>query len=89
MKRRVVSTILAGLFLSVFIGTTEAEPPPYLLLRTPSAPVPHQPTYNHYPGLGYGVSTQAYSYGWFGAPPRQHWSRHFGYYRNYTQWSAK
>lgn len=42
----------------------------------PGAPIPR-------------VVSKPYPYGWFGAPPRQHWTRHFGYYRNYTQWSAK
>ncbi len=27
-----------------------------------------------------------YAYGWFGAQPDAKWSRHYGYYRNYTQW---
>ncbi len=89
MRRHAVLTICTGLFLGVLVGTIQAGPPPYLVLRTPSAPVPHQPTYDQYPGVGYGVATQSYSYGWFGAQPRQHWSRHFGYYRNYTQWSGK
>jgi hypothetical protein len=33
---------------------------------------------------GYG-----YSYGWFGAAPRAHAERSFGYYREYTQWSVR
>jgi hypothetical protein len=89
MARRVVSLILAGCLLGVLSGTARAEAPPYLLLRTPSAPLPHQPTYARYPGDGYGVSTHSYAYGWFGAAPRKHWTRHFGYYRSYTQWSGK
>jgi hypothetical protein len=30
-----------------------------------------------------------YSYGWFGVQPRKSWYRHFGYYRDYTQWKWK
>ena len=28
-----------------------------------------------------------YAYGWFGASPRVHHTRSFGYYRLYTEWS--
>ena len=63
--------------------------PDYLILQTPQSwpPAGHSPGF--YPGRGHGVSTNAYAYGWFGAAPRRHWSRHFGYYRNYTQWSRR
>lgn len=64
-------------------------PPRYLILRTPTAPTPHQPTYGYYPGMVQPVQTSGYSYGWFGVQPRRHWSRHFGYYRQYTEWSAR
>lgn len=30
-----------------------------------------------------------YPYGWFGAKPRTHWTRHFGFHRSYTQWSSR
>jgi hypothetical protein len=63
-----------------------AGPPSYLLLRTPEDPGPH-----HHPGypaaVTYDVRSYPYAYGWFGVAPRSHASRHFGYYRIYTQWS--
>jgi hypothetical protein len=64
----------------------QAGPPSYLLLRTPEDPGPH-----HHPGypatVTYDVRAYPYAYGWFGVAHRSHASRHFGYYRNYTQWS--
>ena len=40
-------------------------------------------------GRALPVPVTPYAYGWFGAEPRQHCVRHFGYYRNYTQWTAR
>ena len=71
------------------VSTLPAAPPAYLVLEAPAAPIPQRPSHSGHPGREIPVATQAYAYGWFGVQPRQHWSRHFGYYRNYTQWSAK
>ncbi len=30
-----------------------------------------------------------YSYGYFGARPKTHWSQHFGYLRQYNQWTKR
>lgn len=82
--------ILVAIVLTGFGAVNcEARNPSYLILRGPVAPRPHQPHYGYYPGSGYAVDTQTYSYGWFGAKPRPQWSRSFGYYRNYTEWSAR
>lgn len=89
MYRAAIGMIFVGLLFGATCCTAQAQAPPYLVLRAPAAPTHHAPSYNRYPGQAIGVTTQAYSYGWFGAQPRQHWSRHFGYYRNYTQWSGK
>ncbi len=36
------------------------------------------------------ISTvQPFAYGWFGVAPRRHYSRHFGYYREFTQWKTR
>lgn len=63
----------------------QAGPPSYLLLRQATAPDGHR-------GIAVGrpvnVTGQGYAYGWFGACPRTHGERHFGYYRHYTQWSS-
>jgi hypothetical protein len=82
MNRRHIFLICGFLLLSATTASA-ADPPAYLLLRTPPAPGGRHPHYNAYPGRPYTVHTQTYSYGWFGAQPRRHWSRQFGYYRNY------
>lgn len=81
--------ILAALMILGVVSASEAQPPAYLILRAPATPQPHHPDSRSYPGYGFGVETRTYSYGWFGAKPRPQWSRHFGYYRNYTEWSAR
>lgn len=89
MKRLAIALITIFSTLLLAGQYAEARHPSYLVLRGPTAPLPHQPSYGYYPGYGYGVQTQMYSYGWFGQKPRPQWSRHFGYYRNYTEWSAR
>ncbi|MFT5524422.1 MAG: hypothetical protein ACI9HK_002376 [Pirellulaceae bacterium] len=61
----------------------------YLILKTPAAATRAQPSVQHYPANRTVVSGDAYSYGYFGAAPRRHWSRHGGYYNSYTQWSGR
>jgi hypothetical protein len=83
-------TLLVVLLLTAFalVTTAEAAPPTYLLLRKMETPgpyrVPGKPPAAMQPTRSYG-----YAYGWFGAAPRQHAARHFGYYRNYTEWSVR
>jgi hypothetical protein len=89
MKSILLACILAALLMLSTARTSEAQEPSYLILRAPVAPQPHHPRHGYYPGYGYGVETRAYSYGWFGAQPHRQWSRHFGHYRNYTEWSAR
>jgi len=66
--------------------TVLAGPPAYLVLRREESPGKY-----HHPGHAdaalYDARTSGYAYGWFGAAPRSHGSRHFGYYRTFTQWS--
>lgn len=71
------------------IPAQAAPPPPYLVLTTPRVPSQHQPTYGYYPGYAQPVQSSMYSYGWFGVKPRRHWSKHHGFYRSYTEWSAR
>lgn len=52
-------------------------PPPYVTLQAPRK------------GLLYTSAVPRYAYGWFGAQPRSHCVRHFGYHRNFTQWTAR
>ncbi len=66
-----------------------SEPAPaYLILRTPKMNAIDK-SRGWYPADPYRVTTQAYAYGWFGAEPRMHWTRHFGYYQTYTEWSGR
>ena len=81
--------LLLGLFAGMATTNVEATHPSYMILRGPVAPNRHQTSTGYYPGYGYAVEPRAYSYGWFGAKPAKQWTRHFGYYRNYTEWSAR
>ena len=85
--RIVVVMLFAALVASAVVPSiATAGPPSYLLLRQPESPGPH-----YHPGypaaITYDVRAYPYAYGWFGVAPRSHASRHFGYYRTYTQWS--
>jgi hypothetical protein len=77
---------IAVLWIAAAPPVVRAGEPPYLLLRRPESP-----GRRHHPGYPdaalYDARTSGYAYGWFGAAPRTHASRHFGYYRTYTQWS--
>jgi hypothetical protein len=79
------ATLIAALALGV-CSAAHAGPPAYLILRRPESPGRH-----YHPGYSdaamYDARTSGYAYGFFGVAPRSHASRHFGYYRNYTQWS--
>jgi hypothetical protein len=64
-----------------------AGPPSYLLLRQTTSPGPqHQAGYPA--AQYYDARTYGYAYGWFGAAPRTHLSRHFGVNRMYTQYGS-
>jgi len=80
----------AAVCFSLLFGSSSAAvaaPPAYLLLRRVESPGQHhQP--GHADAAMYDARTSGYAYGYFGAAPRSHASRHFGYYRVYTQWSV-
>jgi hypothetical protein len=80
--------LIAALLLAMSISApANAGPPSYLILRRPESPAKHnQP--GHYDAAMYDARTSGYAYGFFGVAPRSHASRHFGTYRNYTQWSV-
>lgn len=84
--RRLLFVAACALLLATPSSALRAEPPAYLLLRRVESPGK-----NHHPGHAdaamYDARTSGYAYGYFGAAPRSHASRHFGYYRTYTQWS--
>ena len=84
-------SLLATLFLLVATSagvptTAQAGYPSYLVLQTPPSG-PRQISRGYNPGIAQGVSTPAYSYGYFGVQPREHAIRHYGFYRNYTECS--
>lgn len=85
---RVLVTAI-GLVACGMVPSAEASHPSYLILRGPVAANRHHTSQGYYRGYGYAVEPRAYSYGWFGAKPAKQWTRHFGYYRNYTEWSAR
>ncbi len=93
MHHRLISGVflLALAWLGCQADSATAQPPQYLVLEAPAvtAPDSRHPGPGYYPGVGRDVSTQAYAYGWYGVTPRKRWSRQFGYYRNYTQWSRR
>jgi hypothetical protein len=80
-KRLALALVLFGL-----IQAAAAGPPTYKILRRHTSPGPH-----HQPGHPDAVLVETrangYAYGYFGVAPRSHASRHFGFYRTYTQWS--
>jgi len=85
--RRAFIWLTAVLLLAVSISSpVNAGPPGYLVLRRPEAPANHfRPGY--YDAAMYDARTSGYAYGFFGVAPRSHYSRHFGTYRTYTQFS--
>ena len=79
--------LIATLVLALSSATpVSAGPPAYLLLRRAESPGNHYRP-GHSDAAMYDARTSGYAYGFFGAPPRSHASRHFGYFRTYTQWS--
>lgn len=85
--RQAGSWLVAAFLLATLAAAAEAGPPAYLVLRRQESPGKY-----HHPGHSdaalYDARTSGYAYGWFGVAPRSHASRHFGYYRTYTQWST-
>lgn len=85
---RLRTLLLSLLLIASATTAAQAVPPSYLLLRRAETPGPHgmpgKPPAAIQPVPGYG-----YAYGWFGACPRAHSERSFGYYREYTQWSFR
>ncbi len=81
--------LLFGFLACAVVTNAQDSHPSYLILRGPVAANPHQTHQGYYPGYGYAVEPRTYSYGWFGARPARQWTRHNGYYRNYTEWSAR
>ena len=81
-----MTLLIAGWLLVGVADAAVATPPAYLILRRNASPGQH-----HRPGHAdaamFDARTSGYAYGYFGATPRSHASRHFGYYRTYTQWS--
>ena len=69
--------VAAFLCLAMSHGAASAEAPVLTIDRS-------QPNWATQPRL-----KVAYPYGYFGAQGGKTWSRHFGYYRRYTQWTQR
>jgi hypothetical protein len=83
--RWIVGLVVAAPLLFGAVSAS-AAPPAYLVLRRVESPGPrHRP--GHADAAMYDARTSGYAYGYFGAAPRTHASRHFGYHRVYKQWS--
>ena len=89
VKQYLLSALLIGFFMAMANGTSFAASPNYVLLRVESPSLSHHSVHGNGPNVAQTPAAQPYAYGWFGVPPRKHWSRHFGFYREYTQWSGK
>ena len=78
----------AAVLLAILLATRAAwaAPPAYLLLRRVESPGRHFHA-GHPDAAMYDVRTSGYAYGYFGAAPRSHFARHYGYYDTYKQWS--
>jgi hypothetical protein len=76
--------LLAAIIIGIAAGPLGAEDAKTVV------PTPHMIP-PHATGVRYLTPYHAprYAYGWFGAHPRESWYRHFGYYRDYTQWKRK
>lgn len=79
-----VSCLCAGALILLFTATVGAGQTPYRILQ----PAPSARTHRSPPPI-HVLKSSTYAYGWFGTQPRTHWSRHFGFHRSYTQWSAR
>ncbi len=86
VRRAFIGLTAAVVLAMSIVESASAGPPGYLVLRRGESPGNHyQPGY--YDAAMYDARTSGYAYGFFGVAPRSHFSRHFGTYRNYTQFS--
>lgn len=92
--RRTIGWRLAGIVLLLATSPALGQEPRYWVPRPPASyqpPAqsrwhPAQPPQAYYPAHIEEVTTQRYAYGWFGAKPRKHKYKHYGYYNRFTQW---
>ncbi len=89
MSRFSLMMVMAACLLSATPAIGQHRRPAYLILGPPASRHPHGRRTASRSGYPIRVPVKRYAYGWFGAGPRVHWDRHFGYYRSYTQWSSR
>lgn len=87
LRREILIVFLLALDIGGRAASLQAGPPAYLILRRVEAPGTHGQT-GHPDTALVERRTSGYAYGFFGVMPRAHASRHFGFYRTYTQWST-
>jgi hypothetical protein len=91
MRTAVSATIVSlSLFFVLSQSASAQYPPKYTILRAPTSPSHHHPPMR---GVREGYVNpkmrRSYAYGWFGAKSNPQWTRHFGYYGKFTQWSRR
>lgn len=87
MMKSIRTAVVVSLAILLWSETVCAGPPAYLILRRVESPGTNY-SRGHTDAVMYDARTSGYAYGFFGAAPRSHASRHFGYYRTYTQWAT-
>jgi hypothetical protein len=81
---------MATLFLAANCPAVHAaSPSEYVILHPNMVKMGKHGKRIYHPAEEVPAVAQGYAYGWFGAAPRNHWSRHTGYYDNYTRWSYR
>ncbi len=70
-------------------GTPAHTPQRHATQRHAPVVPPHLTIQRGRQGATHPMPAARYAYGWFGVKPRHHCVRHFGYFRNFTQWTAK
>lgn len=72
-----------------FAAAQEPSQTQYLILHPNMVKMGKHGKRIYHPAEEVPAVAQGYAYGWFGAAPRRHWSRHHGYYNNYVRWSLR
>ena len=70
-----------------------ASPPAATAPQAAISPYQTLPKINRHQPLPVAIQElsqkSGYAYGWFGSNPAPNWGRHFGYSRNFTQWTSR
>lgn len=91
MRRLFMLIVVLGTVALVSPGadTARAGRPDHAARQNKTAAPPHLTIQPGRPGSTRQTPATRYAYGWFGVKPRHHCVRHFGYLRDFTQWTAR